>query len=368
MTNLRIPGPTPVPPSVLQSMTKQMVDHRGPAFAKVLNVATERLKEFFQTTGDVLIFPSSGTGAMEAAVVNTLSPSDRVLAVSIGAFGDRFAEIAATFGADVVKLDFPWGTAADHRVIGDHLRKDPSIKAVLVTHNETSTGVTNDLESIAEVVRPHQALLIVDAISSIGAIDLPVDTWGCDVVVTGSQKSWMIPPGISIVSVSENAWKAHRRAKMPRYYWDFTAAKKYLEKGQTPYTPAVSLFYALDESLRLMDQEGHRNIIERHRRLGAFFRNGARELGLELLASERYASNIVTAIMVPPGIKVKDLRRILREDHGVVVAAGQGALTENIFRVGHVGYVSKEDLEDVLESLKATLPRLGFHLATESRA
>ena len=366
--NLRIPGPTPVPPSVLQAMTKQMEDHRGPAFANLIVSVTERLHEFFQTKNDVFIFASSGTGAMEAAVVNTLSPGDKVLVVSIGAFGDRFAEIARIFGAEVLKLEFPWGTAADPKVIHEHLAKHPDVKAVLVTHNETSTGVTNDLESIGEVVRSHQAILVVDAISSIGAIDLPVDTWGCDVVVTGSQKSWMIPPGISIVSVSEKAWKACQDATMPCYYWDFGAAKKFLEKKQTPFTPAVSLYYALDEALRLMADEGLRNIVERHKRLGAYFRGGTRELGLQLLAPERYASNIVTAIMAPPNVAVKDIRKMLRDDHDVIVAGGQGALTDKIFRVGHVGYVSREDLDGVLVALKDVLSRLGFEPSSRSLA
>lgn len=360
--NLRIPGPTPVPPSVLQAMTKQMIDHRGPAFAKLLSSISSRLKEFFQTKNDIIIFPSSGTGAMEAAIVNTLSPGDKVLAVSIGSFGNRFAEIAATFGADVVRLDFPWGAAADPRLIEEKLRGDPSFKAVLVTHNETSTGVTNDLEAIGEVVRPHNALLIVDAISSIGAIDLPVDAWGCDVVVTGSQKSWMIPPGLSFVSVSPAAWAANAQAKMPRYYWSFASAKKFLEISQNPYTPPVSLYYALDEALRLMAEEGLQNVFARHKNLGAYFRESVRGLGLQILPEERYASNIVTAILVPEGISVKELRKRLQEDHDVIVAGGQEKLAEQIFRVGHVGHVSQEDLDDVLASLKVVLPKLGYRL------
>ena len=359
--NLRIPGPTPVPPSTLQAMTKQMIDHRGPAFSELLLSVTARLQHFFQTKNDIIIFPSSGTGAMEAAVVNTLSPGDKVLVVSIGSFGDRFAEIASTFGAEVVKLDFPWGTAADPRVIEDKLQSN-LFKAVLVTHNETSTGVTNDLESISEVVRPHKALLIVDAISSIGAIDLQVDNWGCDVVVTGSQKSWMIPPGLSFVSISQAAWEANAVAKMPRFYWDFASAKKFAQKGQNPYTPAVSLYYALDESLRLMSEEGLENVIARHKRLGAYCRENVRKLGLQVLPEERYASNIVTAVLPPEGISAKEIRKLLREDHDVIVAGGQGQLTEKIFRIGHVGYVSKEDLDGVFVALRAVLTKLGYKL------
>jgi aspartate aminotransferase-like enzyme len=357
--NLRIPGPTPVPPSVLQAMTKQMIDHRGPAFAELLLSVTARLKQAFQTKNDLIIFPSSGTGAMEAAVVNLLSPGDRVVAVSIGSFGDRFAKIARTFGADVVKLDFEWGTAADHGAIEAELRKDPTIKAVFVTHNETSTGVTNDLEAISDVVRRYPALLVVDAISSIGAIDLKVDAWNCDVVVTGSQKSWMIPPGLSFISVSKAAWEANAKAKMPRSYWDLSSAKNYLDKGQNPYTPAVSLYYALDEALRLIEAEGIENVIARHRGLGAYFRDGVRSLGLRILPEERYASNIVTAILPPDGVSVKEIRRLLREEHDIVVAGGQDKLSDQIFRVGHVGYVSQSDLDEVLVALKVVLERLG---------
>jgi aspartate aminotransferase-like enzyme len=357
--NLRIPGPTPVPPSVLKSMTKQMIDHRGPEFAKLLPSVTARLQECFKTKNDIIIFPSSGTGSMEAAIVNTLSPGDRVLAVSIGSFGDRFAEIAKIFGAEVVKLDFEWGTAADPGAIEAKLSDDPSIKAVLVTHNETSTGVTNDLEAIAAVVRPYPALLIVDAISSICAIDLQVDNWGCDVVVTCSQKSLMIPPGLSFISISEAAWEANARAKMPRFYWDLASARKYMKNGQNPYTPAVSLYYALDEALRLIAEEGLENVIARHVRLGAHFRNGARELGLQILPAESCASNIVTAIVPPDGILSKDIRKILREECDIVVAGGQGKLSDKIFRVGHVGYVSQAELDEVLSALKVVMARLG---------
>ncbi len=343
-------------------MTQQMTDHRGPAFAKMLQSVTARLQEFFQTSNDLIIFPSSGTGAMEGAVVNTLSPGDKVLVVSIGSFGDRFAEIASRFGADVVKLDFEWGTAADPGVVEDRLQSDHLFKAVFVTHNETSTGVTNDLEAIGKVVRPHNALLIVDAISSIGAIDLQVDAWGCDIVVTGAQKSWMIPPGLSFVSISQAAWEANARAKMPRFYWDFASAKKFLDKAQNPYTPPVSLYYALNESLRLMAEEGRQNVIARHQRLGSYFRQRIREMGLKVLPDESCASNIVTAIIPPEGVQAKDVRRLLREDHDIVVAGGQGKLAEKIFRVGHVGYVSQQDLDEVLDALRVVLPKLGYKL------
>ena len=248
---LRIPGPTPIPNEILQAMTTQMINHRGPQFAEMIHKATDILKTMFQTKGDVFLLTCSGTGGMEAAVVNTLSPGDKVLVVANGAFGDRFADIAEIFGAQVERLSFEWGTAVDPQEVRRALSQDASIKAVLVTHNETSTGVTNDLEAISAVVREYEKLLIVDAISSLGCIDLPTDEWGCDVVITGSQKGWMAPPGLAMVSVSERAWQAQAQAKMPKYYWDFAKAKSFLEKGQTPWTPAVSTVYALDAALEL---------------------------------------------------------------------------------------------------------------------
>jgi aspartate aminotransferase-like enzyme len=335
-----------------------MINHRGPEFAAMIRDVTDRLKRFLQTESDVLILTTSGTGGMEAAVVNTLSPGDRVLVVSIGAFGDRFATIARTYGADVVKLDFPWGSAADPDQIAEKLAAFPTIKAVLVTHNETSTGVTNDLQSIGKVVKGFGRLLIVDAISSVGALPLPVDEWGCDVMVTGSQKSWMIPPGLAMVSVSKEGWQAAAKATMPRFYLDLAAAKKSLDKGQTPFTPAVSLFFALAESLKIMEAEGLDNIIERHRRIGDHTRQGVKHLGLELFGDERYASNVVTPVKVPQGVQCKELLRKMREEHGVVLAGGQSSLADKIFRIGHIGYVTEADIDAVLRSLEVVLGEL----------
>jgi len=246
MDNLRIPGPTPCPEVVLKEMSRQMINHRGPEFARILNDVTENLKKLFQTKNDVFLLTGSGTGGLEAVVVNMLSPGDKVLAVSIGVFGDRFAAIAKQFGAEVIPLSFEWGKAADIDEIRKALNKEPGIKAVLVTHNETSTGVTNDLEQISAVVKEFDKLLLVDAISSLGSIKLPVDEWHCDVTVTGSQKGWMVPPGLTMVAISEKAWQANAQAKIPRFYWDFAKAKSYLEKGQTPWTPAVSVVFAIN--------------------------------------------------------------------------------------------------------------------------
>ena len=357
---LRIPGPTPCPEEVLQALARQMINHRGGEFKEILYRVTERLKEFFQTKNDVLLLTSSGTGGLEAAVVNTLSPGQKVLGVCSGVFGERFAEIAEKFGAEVKRLNFPWGKPADPQAVAQALDANPEIEAVLVTHNETSTGVTNDLASIAQVVKGRGKLLLVDAISSLGCIDLQTDAWGCDVVVTASQKGWMVPPGLAFVSVSQEAWEAHRRSRMPRFYWDFSLAKKYFEIGQTPWTPAISVFYALDTSLDLMAQEGLANIFSRHARVGQRTREGVKSLGLSLFAEESHASNTVTAVKLPEGIDGAKLLRKMREEHGIVLAGGQRELSGKIFRIGHLGWVTEQDIEVVLEKLKLTLTELGF--------
>ena len=354
---LRIPGPTPVPDEVLQAMAKQMINHRGPEFVQALNEVTTKLKRIFQTEGDVLVLTGAGTGGLEAAIVNTLSPGDKVLATSIGVFGDRFTKIAQQYGADIIPLSFEWGKAADADTIRQTLQAEPKIKAVMVTHNETSTGVTNDLASISSVVKEFDKLLLVDAISSLGAIDLPVDNWHCDITVTGSQKAWMVPPGLTMVSVSEEGWRAHAEAKMPRFYWDFTKAKNYLEKGQTPWTPAVSIIFALQVALDMMLKEGLTNVVARHARVGKAAREGINSLGLSLFAEESHASNAVTAVAVPDGLDVKKLRKILKEEHQVVLAGGQQKLDGKIFRIGHLGWVNEKDIEAVISALKVALPQ-----------
>lgn len=358
MENLRIPGPTPCPDEVLQAMTKQMINHRGPEFARILNRVTESLKILFQTRNDVFLLTGSGTGGLEAAVVNTLSPGDTVLSVSIGVFGDRFTSIAEQYGAEVIPLKFEWGKAADPDEVRRALEKEPKIKAVLVTHNETSTGVTNDLASLSSVIKGFDKLLIVDAISSLGSINLPVDEWGCDIAVTGSQKGWMAPPGLTMVSVSETAWQAHANARMPRFYWDFSRARSYLEKGQTPWTPAVSTVFAMNTSLGMMLDEGLPNIIARHARIGQLARDGVKSLGLTLFADENFASNTVTAVNAPEGVNANDLRKILLAENEIVLGGGQQRLDGMIFRIGHLGLVAEEDIQAVIAALKGALAKV----------
>jgi aspartate aminotransferase-like enzyme len=359
---LRIPGPTPCPPQSLQAMGRQMINHRGGEFAKILNSVTEKLKQVFQTKGDIFLLTGSGTGGLEAAIVNTLSPGDKVLSISNGAFGERFADIAEAYGAEVTRLNFEWGKAVDLDAVEKVLRKhdsikDGDIKAVLATHNETSTGMTNRLGDISTVVNKFDKLLLVDAISSLGCINLPTDDWHCDIVVTGSQKGWMVPPGLTMVSVSEKAWQAHAQAKMPRYYWDFSKAKDYLQKGQTPWTPAISVFYALDITLDLILSEGLDNIFARHARVAQTARDGVKSLGLSLFPEEEYASNTVTAVNATDKIDVPKLIQMLREEHDVIIAGGQQKLSGKIFRIGHLGLVYENDIKSVLEALNKALPQ-----------
>ena len=361
--NLRIPGPTPCADEALKAMSRQMINHRGPEFAAILKRVTAGVQEVFQTKNDVLILTTSGTGGMEAAVVNFLSPGERVLSVSIGAFGDRFAQIATAYGADVTKLAVEWGKAADPAEV-DAALSAGGFTAMLVTHNETSTGITNPLKELAAVGRKHGVLLIVDAVSSLSSVPCLVDEWDLDVVVTGSQKGWMVPPGLAMVAVGERGWKAHEKATMPRFYFDLGKAKKTLEKDQTPWTPAVSIFYAMDVALEIMLKEGMDNIFARHERIGKLTRDGVKALGLEMFAQdEQYASNTVTAVKVPEGVDGKALVKMMREEYDTVLAGGQAALQGKIFRIGHLGLVSDADITACLDALKQALPRVGFAVA-----
>ncbi len=360
MENLRLPGPTPLPNEVLQALTKQMINHRGPEFRQIINGMTANLKQLFQTENDLFLLTSSGTGGLEAVIVNTLSPGDRVLSVSIGVFGERFASIAEQFGAEVIPLRFEWGKPADADAVRQALQAEPQIKAVLVTHNETSTGVTNDLASISSVVKEFDKLLLVDAMSSIGSINLPVDDWHCDVTVTCSQKGYMAPPGLAMVSVNQEGWQAHSKAKMPRFYWDFTRAKSYLEKGQTPWTPALPIVFALSTSLEMLLKEGLSNIFARHARVSQATREGIKSLGLSLFAQESHASNTVTAVRASNGLDTKKMLQILREEHKIVLAGGQQSLDGKIFRIGHMGWITENDIEAVISALKVVLPQAGF--------
>ena len=360
--NLRTPGPTPIPDDIVEAMGNPMINHRGPEFDELIKKCTEQLKQVYMTTNDLFILTSSGTGALEASLVNVLSPGDKVIAATAGSFGDRFIDMAVAFGADVKRLDFEWGEPVDPDAIRQALRDDPEVKAVMITHNETSTGVTHPLEEIARIAKHEfDKLLLVDAVSSLGCLPLPVDAWDCDLVGTASQKGFMIPPGLAFISVSERAWEAQKTATMPRFYFDLEEAKKTLERGQTPFTPNVAAMYGLSLGLDKILYEGLEGVFGRHAAIGQHTRDRIRELGLELLVSdERYASNTVTAVKMPEGIDGRALMGRLRTEKNVVLAGGQGKLSSSIFRIGHLGHVSQDDIEEVIIALRELLPEVGF--------
>jgi aspartate aminotransferase-like enzyme len=362
MVNLRIPGPTPCPEDILLAGAQQMINHRGPEFAELIDRVHSRLQNIYNTANDIIILTASGTGALEAAVVNTISPGDRVLGISIGVFGDRFCQLVQAYGGDLVKPEIPLGAAADPDLIKKALKDDPTIKVVAVTHNETSTGITNDLQAIARIVRDHEKLLLVDAISSLGCIPLESDAWGCDVVTTASQKGFMVPPGLAFASVNERGWSAAKEATTPRFYFDFGRHLTYFKRGQTPWTPAVSVLFSLDLALEQMLAEGMESIHTRQAIIGRKTREGIKALGLKLFAAdETYASNTVTAVHVPEAVDAGKLLGLLRTEYNTVLAGGQGpAMEGKVFRIGHMGYVSEQDIDGVLETLGEALPQVGF--------
>jgi len=352
--NLRIPGPTPLSPQAREALGQDVIGHREPEFEALLHGVTQDLRYFFQTTSDVLVVTASGTGGLEAAVVNVLSPGDKVLAISAGVFGERFAAIAGAHGASVLQVSFPWGQGLDVRVVEQALRGNPDARLLLTTHNETSTGVLHDLGAVAEVLVDLDAtrpLWLVDAVSSLGAVELPMHEWGCDLVISASQKAWMAPPGLAFVGVSARAWDAMSQARCPRFYWDLSAAREYASRGQTPFTPAVSALFALQASLCLMRQEGLPAIVARHRALAERLRNGLRTLGLALFADEQHASPTVTAVCVPEGISAIEVKSKLARDHNVIVATGQGPLKDHVLRIAHMGRCSRSDIDHVLRAL-----------------
>jgi aspartate aminotransferase-like enzyme len=351
--NLRIPGPTALPPSVREAGGRQMINHRGPEFAAMLDRILAGMKPYFGTSSDVAIVTTAGTGGLEAAVVNTLSPGDRVLAVSIGSFGDRFAKIARTYGADVTKLDVEWGQAADPAALRDALQAKPGYRAVLLTHNETSTGVMNPIPELAAVVRDvaPETLVLVDAVSSLGAVPFEMDAWGVDVVVTGSQKAWMSAPGLAMIAASPRAWAAMETATMPRVYLDLRAHRDSHASGQTPWTPAIAVLYEVDEGIRLMTAEGADAVFARHEACAAAARAGLLALGFELLADQRHASRTVTAALVPDDLDWKAFNTELKR-RGLVLAGGQGKLAGKIFRLGHLGSVTLEEILGAMSTLE----------------
>ncbi|MCX5697385.1 MAG: alanine--glyoxylate aminotransferase family protein [Candidatus Omnitrophica bacterium] len=356
---LLTPGPTPIPPQVSQEEAKPIIHHLTPQFQAVIKEVSEGLKYVFQTASDVYILASSGTGAMEAAVVNLLSPGDTVITVEAGKFGERWTEICQAYcvTAEVIKVE--WGKAVDPKEIEKRIKNNPKIKAVFTTLCETSTGVTNDIQAIGTVVKGTGAVLVVDAISGLGAIDLKTDAWSVDVCVSGSQKGLMLPPGLSFISLSPKAWELVELARSPRYYFDMRAAKKALEKTDTPYTPAISLIIALAESLKMMKQDGLENVFARHRKMADATRCAMKDLGLELFAPTA-ASDVVTAVKVPAGIDGEKLVKTMRDTYRVTIAGGQAELKGKVFRFAHMGYIEEFDIIVGISCLEKVLKQMGY--------
>lgn len=368
--NLRIPGPTPIPPQVAEALGRPMINHRGPEFAAILGRVTDQLKHFFQTSQSILTYPSSGSGGWEATVVNLFSPGDAILSVPVGVFGERFARVGEAFGLNVTRVPTEWGQAANPAQVAEALKALPGTKGVFLTQNETSTGVMNDIQALAKAVRAVRPdiLICVDAVSSLSCVDLQMDAWDLDVVLTGSQKGWMVPPGLAMIGVSERAWAAHKNATLPRYYWDFTKVAKSAEKGQTPYTPPVNIFFGLDVSLDMMREEGREAIFARHQRCADLTRSRARALGLELYADPAVASNTVTAIKAPESVGAKAITKALRENEGTVIAGGQERLEGQIIRVGHLGFVHEPDMTACMDALERQLKALGYQVPASANA
>jgi len=356
---LLAPGPVPVPPKVLAAMSEPIIHHRAPAFVKVLEEVREGLKFLFQTKNEVLILASSGTGGMEGAVTNTLCKGDTALVVRGGKFGERWAEICAAYGVKTINIDVTWGQAVNPDLIAQELEKNPAIRAVLVQASETSTGVMHPIREIAEIVKKYDGtILIVDAISGVGVFDLPVDKWGLDVVVSGSQKAFMLPPGLAFVAISDKAWSFIEKSDLPKFYFDFKKELKKIKENQTNFTPAVSLIMGLREALKIIREDGLENTFKRHARLAEATRAAARALGLELFAPES-PSNAVTAIKAPAEIDGQKIVKILREKHNITIAGGQGQAKGKIFRIAHMGYLDAYDIIMAIAALEMTLKELG---------
>lgn len=360
-TLLMIPGPTPVPENVLLEMAKSPVPHRSSEFSAIFDEVNENLKWIFQTKNDVFIFASSGTGAMEAALSNIVNPGDKVLSLVIGNFGERWAKIAESHGAIAERLSVPYGEVINPADLKKRLDEDVNkeIKIVTLTQSETSTGAVNDVKALCKIISEHGALSVVDGVTSVGAIDIKPDEWEIDVLVSGSQKGFMIPPGLAFLTASDKAFEVHKQCKYPGFYFNWSAYKKSLAQHTTPYTPAVNLVIALHAALKMLKEEGLANVLARHKSNAMLLRNSLRQMGLKLFVEDdSKASYAVTSVYPPEGVSVPDIRRILKDDYDIIVANGQNDLKDKIFRVGTLGFVSERDILTVVGALQMTLEKL----------
>ena len=362
-TFLMIPGPTPVPESVMLDIARHPIGHRSSEFSKILENVYANLKYVFRTKNDVFVYTSSGTGAMCAALENLINEGDHVLSLVLGNFGNRWAKIAASRGAIVEKIEVPTGEVINPEVLREKLAQDTEkkIKIVTLTHSETSTGAANDIKTLCSIIREHGALSVVDGVTSVCAMECLPDEWGIDVLVSGSQKGFMIPPGLAFLVASERAWKVYEECKHPSFYWDWAAYRKSTQANSTPFTPAVNLFVGLNTALEMIKKEGIENMNTRHKRHSLALRNAIRAIGLELVVKDdKNASNSITSILPPDGISVPDIRKVIKEDFDIVVANGQNELKDKIFRMGTLGFVCDRDLISAVGALEATLYKLGY--------
>lgn len=360
-TFLMIPGPTPTPESVMIEIAKHPIGHRSSEFSAILKEVYSNLKYVFQTENDVFIFTASGTGAMCAALENLINAEDNVLSLSIGNFGNRWAKIAEARGAIVEKIEAKDGEIIDPKVLKKRLDKDKEkkIKIVTLTHSETSTGAANDIKTLCSIIREHGALSVVDGITSICAMPCKTDEWYIDVLISGSQKGFMIPPGLSFLTANERAMKVYEKCKYPSFYFDWNSYKKAVKNDTTPFTPAVNLIVGLNKALKMIKDEGIENINERHKRHATALRAAIRSINLELLVDkDENASYSTTSIISPKGIRVSDIRKIMKEDFDIIIANGQNQLENKIFRIGTLGFVCDRDLISVLGTLEAVLLKL----------
>jgi aspartate aminotransferase-like enzyme len=355
------PGPTPVPPEVYLAQGSPIVYHRGPGYGDLLREVTENLQKVYRTSNDVVVFASSGTGGLESAVANLFSPGDRVVVPVAGYFGERFAKIATAFGAEVRTIDYEWGSAVKAEDVAGAVAEAPT-KAVLLQHSETSTGVIHDVEAIGRATRETGALLVVDVISSLGAVPYEGDAWGVDVGIGGSQKAFSATPGLAFVSISDAAWEASKTAKNPRFYFDWALYKQSyeLKSPENPFTPAISLMQGMRVALRRYFDEGPDMVLERHRILSAATKEGVRALGLDLAGDHPERAWAVTAIRAPEGIDGNEFVAKVRADHGMILAPGQGPWKGRVFRIGHLGYYDRFDIIRCLAALELTLESMGY--------
>ncbi len=356
---LMTPGPTPAPPQVLAAMAEPVIHHRARDYRQLFETLLGRLAEVFRTEQEVLLYTSSGTGGMESAVANLCSPGDWTLVVSAGYFGERFGALAKAYGADVEEIRYEWGESPSADDLASRLSELGGAAVVLLTQSETSTGVVADVQALAAAAKEAGALVVVDAISSLGAIPLETDAWGIDVAVSGSQKALMTPPGLAVVSVSEDAWKRAENTPLPRFYFDWAPVRKAQERFDAAFTPAVSLVAGLNVALGLILEEGLEAAFDRHVRLGRACRAGIKAMGLELFSPDEDRSAVVTAVLAPDGIDSGELVASIRDRFGITLAPGQGPLRGRIFRIGHIGYYDIFDITTALAGVELALAEAG---------